>query len=468
MNRFVLFLFCYCFFTYSSGQINSKELTKTVSKFVNEKELVAANVGVFAIDGVSGKVLVNYQGNKEFATASLMKLITTATVLEQKGRDYRYETRILHSKYISKGILYGDLYIKGSGDPTFNSSHISSNNILADISNLLKKNGIKSIKGAIILDVSMFEMEVPPTWIWEDIANYYGTSVSPINYRDNLYHLYFKTGQAGTKAKIIDVFPKQPLQFDNQVYASSLHQDKTYIFGSPMSPIRLVKGTLPQYQKRYAVKGAMANAAKTFGDELQKELIARGISIEGEIKVESHKTKKEIRKLLGSVYSPALEDIVRLTNQKSLNLYAEALLHLVEGAKTNERKDLLEALKDFWQKKGLNTEAMHLHDGSGLSHFNTVSPNFFVELLQFMKNNEVFRHSLAISGKTGTLLWLGKGTPLEGRVQGKSGSMQQVLGYAGYLTTKSGKEVIFAIMVNNAQGARGDIQRKIAKMLQSW
>lgn len=467
MNNYLNLLLSFLFLPFISYGQNVKDI---VTQFSNQKGISTANVGVYAIDSQSGKILVNYQGHKGFATASLMKLITTATVLEQKGADYRYETPVFYSKHLKQGVIEGNLYIKGSGDPTFSSSHFMQNNILNSVSNLLKNKRVKAVKGDIILDLSMFEMEVPRTWIWEDIANYYGASVSPINYKDNLYYLYFKTGKAGTKAQLLRTFPIQNLQFENEVYASTLNQDQAYIFGAPMSDKRLVKGTLPQYRKRYAIKGAMSNPALTFGRELRNELKARGISITGEIKIKNSTPMEEV-KWLGTLYSPSLREIIKLTNQKSLNLYAEALLYLVEGTETMERKELLEAVKTFWRKNKLNTEAIHLHDGSGLSHFNTVSPLFFVQLLQFMNKSEyseVFRNSLAVSGKTGTLLWLGKGSTLDGRVLGKSGTMQQVTGYAGYLTANSGKEIIFAIMVNNAQDSSGEVRRKIAKMLQSW
>jgi D-alanyl-D-alanine carboxypeptidase/D-alanyl-D-alanine-endopeptidase (penicillin-binding protein 4) len=83
------------------------------------------------------------------------------------------------------------------------------------------------------------------------------------------------------------------------------------------------------------------------------------------------------------------------------------------------------------------------------------------------KNFSVFYESLPIAGKTGTLSSMFEGTIAEGNLRAKSGSLNRVRCYAGYLTTKAGKEVAFAIMVNNFACSQSEIKNRIEKLLLS-
>ncbi|PIF03611.1 MAG: D-alanyl-D-alanine carboxypeptidase/D-alanyl-D-alanine-endopeptidase, partial [Draconibacterium sp.] len=423
-------------------------IQKSIQNFVADVDFEHASVGIHVVRLSDGKVLGTYEAKKSLATASTLKVVTTATALLQNGADFRYKTPIGYTGKLQGGILKGDLVIKGVGDPTFNSKYFPENDALQKVVDLLKRKKITQIKGNIVLDDSNFKSEVPRTWVWEDIGNYYGAALHSINYRDNTYKINFQTGKAGTEARILSVIPKQNLTFENKVLASTVNADNAYIFGSPFSCERVVKGTLPQFRKSFIVKGAMPNPEITFGEAVKNALQKQGVMVTGKVQINS----VSIQEVLGYIQSPRLKEIITKTNQHSVNLFAEAMLRLVKNSKSNQQEDLLEALVEFWKNKGLHTDGLYLHDGSGLSHFNAVNPAFFTEMLRCMTQTKVagdFKESLAVSGKSGTLKYLGKNTNLVGKVQGKSGSMQQVCSYAGYMTTQKGEKVAFAILLNN-------------------
>ncbi|PIE99510.1 MAG: D-alanyl-D-alanine carboxypeptidase/D-alanyl-D-alanine-endopeptidase [Paludibacter sp.] len=224
---------------------------------------------------------------------------------------------------------------------------------------------------------------------------------------------------------------------------------------------------MPQFRKSFVVKGAMPNPTITFGEAVKNALQKQGVQVTGKVKINS----VGIQEVLGYIQSPTLKEIITKTNQHSVNLFAEAMLHLVKKSKSNQREDLLEALVEFWKNKGVNTDGLYLHDGSGLSHFNAMNSAFFTEILRYMAQTKVagaLKESLAVSGKSGTLKYLGKNTNLVGKVQGKSGSMQQVCSYVGYMTTQKGEKVAFAILLNNFSNSHSQIRKKIAKMLLKW
>ncbi len=442
-------------------------IQKSIQKFVDDADFEHTAVGIHVVRLSDGKVLGTYEAQKSLATASTLKVVTTATALLQNGSDFRYKTPVGYTGKLQGGVLEGNLVIKGVGDPTFNSKYFPENDVVQKVVDLLNRQKIIQIKGNIVLDNSNFSGEVPPTWVWEDIGNYYGAALCSINYQDNTYKITFQTGKAGTKAKILNVTPKQNLTFENTVLASTVNADNAYIFGSPFSRERVIRGTLPQFRKSFTVKGSMTNPAISFGEAIKDALQKRGIRVLGQIKTNS----VGIQEGLGWIKSPTLKEIIAKTNQHSVNLFAEAVLHLVKNSKSNQREDLIEALIEFWKNKGVNTDGLYLHDGSGLSHFNAVNPAFFTEMLRYMEQTKVagdFKESLAISGKSGTLKYLGKGSLLVGKVQGKSGGMQQVCSYVGYMTTQKGEKVAFAILLNNFSNSHSEIRQKIVKMLLEW
>ncbi len=466
MRNVLVFLIIIYWGNYSFAQ-NSGAIQKGIQQFVSDTDFKHSAIGIHIIRLSDAKVLGTYDAQKSLATASTLKVLTTATALLQRGAEFRYKTQVAYTGKIKLGVLYGDLVIKGCGDPTFNSKYFSKNNAVQRVVDLIKRKEISQINGDIILDISNFSSEIPATWTWEDIGNYYGTAFHPINYADNTYTINFQTKKVGIKSKILSVTPKQHLKFENKVIASKENADKAYIFGSPFSRERLITGTLPQFRKSFLVKGAMPNPEITFGEQLKETLQRKHIRILGKLKLGVRKTQH----ILGDILSPKLQEIITKTNQHSINLFAEAMLYLMKEGKNYQREDLVNELVQFWKSKGLNTEGLYLHDGSGLSHFNTVTPVFFTEMLRYMANTpeaNIFKESLAVSGKSGTLKYLGKGTRLVGKVQGKSGSMRQVCSYVGYMTTQKGEKVAFAILLNNFAISHTKVRQKITRMLLDW
>jgi len=453
MTRLTLnlsFITSILFLCFSACAQKQKDQTY-IDEFVNNDLFKSASIGIELCDLQTGEVLAKHQSEKSLTPASTQKLVTTATALEILGADFQFKTDVFIIGEIDKnGTLMGNLVIRGFGDPTLSSKYFPENNhFISSIYSELKKLGIRQINGQLLTDHSYYESSIPRTWIWEDIGNYYGAVPHPISYKDNTYTIHFESKEAGqlTKIKKVDNKPFN-LKLTNKVMASKINRDRAYIFGGTSSSQRSVEGTIPENRSDFKVKGALSRPELVLLKDLKAFLIAGGIPI----KNEKHRVKTQ--KTLLQFKSPPLSDIVALTNQKSINLFADHLLFQIGISQKKEGswQAGINAMKEFWQSQGIDTKGLFLHDGSGLSHFNAISAHTLNQILMHMNKSgqsDAFFNSLAISGKNGTLKNFGKQSTLINKFKAKTGSMTGVRSYSGILTKNDGKQVCISFIINN-------------------
>jgi D-alanyl-D-alanine carboxypeptidase/D-alanyl-D-alanine-endopeptidase (penicillin-binding protein 4) len=208
--------------------------------------------------------------------------------------------------------------------------------------------------------------------------------------------------------------------------------------------------------------------------ELVKTLELRGLLVSGGSKTVrlNHLSKPNYEqdlKLLFQQNSKTIKEIAFWTNFKSVNLFAEGLVNLL-GFYSNGDGSTNSGLKiigDFWKDK-INTSNLILNDGSGLSRLNAISAQHFCELLKYMstsKNYDDFKSTFPVAGTNGTISTLCKGGSGEGRIFAKSGTLNNTKSYVGYIDSKSGKKIAFAIIVNDFSCSSGEIKNKIETIL---
>ena len=143
-----------------------------------------------------------------FTPASVTKLITTATALEILGKDFTFKTYIEYDGELTNGVLNGNLYIRGGGDPTLGSYKMGDPRFMLSWAKIIKNAGIKEIRGAVIADVSLYDQEgVSPKWLWEDIANYYAPAIFALSIFDNTCRVTLRSGAEGSIPEIISHKP---------------------------------------------------------------------------------------------------------------------------------------------------------------------------------------------------------------------------------------------------------------------
>lgn len=208
-------------------------------------------------------------------------------------------------------------------------------------------------------------------------------------------------------------------------------------------------------------------------EALLQALKERGIAVEGAATTNTglrDSWKNADRSLILEHKSPALDSVVLHTNMKSINLYAETLLKTLgkelKGVGSTEMG--AEVVMEWLRQQDINMNGLNLEDGSGLSRFNTISAAQMTAILVLAQQSPyaaLFYSSLPTAGKSGTLKSIGGKTAAEGRVHAKSGSMQKIRSYSGYVEAKNGKQYAFSIIVNNYAASSSVIKKKLEALM---
>lgn len=435
-------------------------------------------------DVQEGRTVYSYDTDRLQSPASVLKTVATATALEILGEDYRYPTTLEYDGILENGTLEGNLYIKGSGDPSLGSSHFApgQNKFLSTWIAALQKAGIKHITGSVISDESIFDTEgVSIKWLREDMGNYYAPGSYGISIFDNMYKLSLQTGAAGTRPVLKGTEPDIPfIRFKNYLKAAPVSSDSAYIIGAPLDDVRYLYGVLPANREAYVLKGDIPDPALYLARYLTDQLQQKGIRVDGSpscyrIEVEENRWKKGERKEIVTTYSPTLREIASICNHVSHNLYADALVKTVGLQYKPRRNEMIssfgrgvQVVKEYWEKKGLDVFPLRMNDGSGLAPADKVSAGFMGELLVYMATesavSDAFIASLPQAGIEGSVRNFLKGSKLQGKARLKSGGITGVRSYAGYIT-KDGKTYAVAVFSNNYSCPMSRMTRALEKLL---
>jgi D-alanyl-D-alanine carboxypeptidase/D-alanyl-D-alanine-endopeptidase (penicillin-binding protein 4) len=441
-----------------------------------------AKISFKAIDLATGKDVASYKSSLAIPSASTTKLFSTGTAFELLGSNFTTSTRIYCKGKIGKdSVLYGDIYIRGGGDVSLGSRFFCEKGkelaFLNRWTDSLKAKGIKKIQGSVICDGSEFGYAgTPKSWNWDDIGNYYGAAAQGVNFYDNTIKIYFKTKSVGQKSQVLEIFPKiSNFSFKNDVIAGKVSDDNVIVFGANYSLNRYAQGSLPINQERFEVKGSMPDPEFQLAEEWVKVLQLRGLIVrDGAKGLRLDEKQEKINygaetKFLFQEKSKSVKEIAYWANFKSVNLFAEGLLNYIGLLQKNDgsTNTSIHALEKFWLGK-INIEGLILKDGCGLSKENAISATHFCDLLKYLyssKNYSDFKSTLPIAGVSGTIKNLCKGQAGEGRIYAKSGTISKVKSYAGYVVSKTGKNIAFAITVNNYGGSNSQVITEIEKVL---
>lgn len=468
----------------------NNKLLEQIHNFQNDSDLIHASWSICVMDVMKDSVIVEYNSHISLIPASTIKIITTATALAMLKWDFRYETVLEYDGTLDTalGVLYGNLYIKGSGDPSLGSEAFKKKSDTVSLTDrwakIISDKKIKKIEGGIVADATAFEDEIIPYgWIWGDIGNYYGAGASGINYMDNKFTLYFNSGKRNGDSTIISrIFPEIPNMKVLNYVRTRGYTDNAYVYGSPYSLVRYVKGTIPLNKVNYKVEGSIPDPPLFCAQSLDSSLRKIGISISKKASVlrktvpsadeflstdmqdstvtpsttlGSGDVTRVLRTSLHIHTSHTLDKIVYHTNMQSNNLFAESLLKTIAWKKTKFGEDQvgIDIVTNYWKEKKIDLKGFYMSDGCGLSRFNAITTRQLSQILREITRDSVlfywFYNSLPVAGKSGSLGKLCKGTLAENNLRAKSGYMTRVRSYAGYCTSKKGNLLCFAIIVNN-------------------
>lgn len=440
----------------ATAQTIKERLDVQVKKLTADSQMKHGILGFYVADANTGEVEYEHNGHVGLAPASTQKIVTSVAAFELLGKDYRYKTEFGYTGSINKGELNGDIYVKGTGDPTFGSSrygHAKAEIVLSSFASVIKQSGIKSINGNFYIDASSFSYQpLPGGWIWDDIGNYYGAGSWGLNWRENQYDLLLRPGsKEGDEVKITGTEPKlyTDLPINNLKTGKKGSGDNAYIYYPPYSANGFVEGTFEGASK---ISGSFPDAPKQFGFELEQLLLSLNLNPvkTGVLYEPSNKS--------GIIYthnSPSMDSIVYWFMKRSINLYGEALVKTIglEGSKVGSTDTGVAVVRRFYNDKGIATLAeLKIMDGSGLSPSNRLTAASLGKILVHAKKQS----------------WFGafeQSFPEFNGMKLKSGTIRGAKAFAGYHRSKEGKEYVVAIIVNNYDGSAGAVVNKMFRVL---
>lgn len=451
----------------SSAQSLPDRIAAAAANFDKDSQLQYSTWSLCVLNAKTGSLIFEKNKDIGLATASCLKTVTAATAFSLLGKDFQYKTLLQYSGSIRQGVLTGDLIIHGSGDPTLGTWRYDStkdNIVLSEWIRAVKKAGIKKIKGRIIGDDGAFDSQsLPDGWIWQDIGNYYGAGTSALTWRENQFDIFLAPGDAtGAAAKIVRISPSMKgIQFVNELttgQAGSGDQGNVYL--PSYRPIAYLRGSVPlDAGKSFSISGAVPDAALNCADRLRDTLGKAGIEV-NKPSTTSRLLKMEGRPLpvvtatIFTTLSPTLDKIIYWFLKRSINLYGEQLLKTLclQQHIPVSTANGVEIVKRYWSAKGIDTLALNIFDGSGLSPANRVTGYTLAKVLQMIQNEgwfPAYKNALpVINGMTM-----------------KSGHINGVCSYAGYSTAPDGTPVVFAFLVNNYNGRTAGIEQKMFRVL---
>ncbi len=444
-------------------------LRKAVDAIVSRPELAPASWGIEVRSLSSGRRLYARNAEKAFRPASNMKLVTTAAALDAYGPDARVRTTVETAGPVDGlGRILGDVYLVGRGDPDLSTRFAPGRPTAAfeEMADALVAAGVRRIEGRLVGHEGAFTGERRgPDWAWDDFAWGYGAEVSALSFSDNLVEAILKPGERVGDPAVLDVSPRlgcvavsssvTTAEAMPAAESPSADEETVSLEREPGSNEVRLSGHVPlggSWTGDLSVNDPARCAARVFADVLE----AKGVRVMGGVATSSDPLPAGTR-VLAAHESPTMAEIVRVVNKESQNLHAEMLLRLV-GLKAKGEGSLAtghEAVVGFVRRLGVPDEGWGLADGSGMSGFDLLTPRGLVALLVAMDRHPqaaAFRDSLPIAGVDGTLKDRMKGTPAEGRLVAKTGTMHLARALAGYVTTRRGERLAFAIVVNNHEG----------------
>ena len=405
-----------------------------------------ARWGVLVQDA-SDKTLFDRNASTLLSPASNNKIFTTAAALSKLGPNYQITTPVLGS---SSSATVNQLRIVGQGDPSLNTADLKT------LAQQLKGKGIKKVNLLVGDDTTFKGPNINPNWEAEDIGQAYAPPVNSLIINENIIGLILSPARQGQRLNVKweDPTDQQFWVLDNRSVTTS-RSGGEFLDVLPSGNRIVITGQLRAGSDSEPVGVAIPNEGNYLVRKFDNTLKQAGLQVSRATRVTRTPAPKSFVQL-AAIKSDPLSKLVATTNLQSNNLYAESLLKVLGSQRLAGSSDTrisgIAAIKDILAKQGVDTRQLQMVDGSGLAPNNRTSAKALVQTLQVMSkgsNAAIFRQSLPVAGRSGTLSTRFVGTPAQDRVFAKTGTISNVVSLAGYITPPNHSPLSFAVLVND-------------------
>jgi D-alanyl-D-alanine carboxypeptidase/D-alanyl-D-alanine-endopeptidase (penicillin-binding protein 4) len=442
-------------------------LQSKIDTLLNDSTLAPCFIGLKVVSLDNGNVLYERDSRKLFHPASNMKLLTAATGLHMLGRDFQYTTHLYSDAQPAHGVIEGNIYVKGTGDPLLTTDDLDT------IALALQEHGITSIRGDLVGDVSFFDsLYWGAGWMWDDEPDPDEAFITPLTVNDNSIELTVNAGNRVGDPTHIDIHPATSFM---DVINVSVTSNDTLL--PPLSVKRLNRKNTIVVQGRISPRSiprqfplSVWQPEMYFLDLLKSRLLDHGIALKGTARIGSTEGSNQLATRIHTI-----DSVLYSMNKRSDNIAAENLLKTIAAKRKGTPGSAaqgIEVMKEYLASIGIDTSAMILRDGSGVSWYNALSTDEIVTLLaKQYKDNQTFTtfyESLPIAGVDGTLEHRMMGTHAVKNVHAKTGTLTGNSALSGYVTSLDGKLLGFSMLCNHFPGKMNvlrDVQDKILELL---
>ncbi|WP_017380313.1 D-alanyl-D-alanine carboxypeptidase/D-alanyl-D-alanine endopeptidase [Paenisporosarcina sp. TG-14] len=462
------------------ANVEYAQLGNSINKIIQDERLDGATTGISIRKAATGELIYDHFGDTRLHPASNMKLLTAAVALETLGEEYRFVTEVLTDGHVKSGVLQGNLYLKGKGDPTLLTEDFDL------FAQKLASKGIKIINGNLVGDDTWYDnVRLSQDINWTDESYYYAAQVSALTASPNAdfdagtviveAHANSKVGKAAT----INVMPPTDMvKIINRSKTVASDGTKTVKIEREHGTNNIViEGVVPEggtvTREWITISEPSYYALDLFGKSLTK----KGITFAEKPKLTLGKTPRKAQ-LLTSKKSITLKELLipfmKLSNNSHADILAKEMGKVVYGEGSFEKG--LQVIEENSAKLGLDKDMMMIRDASGMSHINLIPANEVTNLLVSVQKKpwyNTFLTSLPVAGVSkrfvgGTLRNRMKIEPTVGNVKAKTGTITAVSALSGYATTRDGELLAFSILINNDLSKVTPIEDQIATAIASY
>ena len=417
--------------------------------------------------GKNGKVVASLNATKDRTPASVIKVLTTYASVLKLGFDYRWPTKFYITGILKNGVLQGNLWVKGFGDPTLNSEDLDK--IVSDI----HAEGISVINGDILIERSYFEVgKNDSSGFDKNLYSAYNAMPDAMMFNERVVTVCVIPKENRVHKKHVDESYKvvDQLEHVNKPCKGKYSWPRVKIDKSEVIPTVLLKGKISKRCGKRNICQVITKPYKSFYYALKDGLRQEGVAVRGDLKL--RKIPLEARGLF-THYSDPLEEIISETSKESNNLYVRHLLIFLGaklyGAPATVKKGR-DAIKYILDSRGaLGKGKLKIDNGSGLSRTSKMNANLLAEMLDHAYDHYGSRwmETLSIAGVDGTIKKRFRNTVVKKHAWMKTGTLKRVKNIGGYVKNRAGKYYTVVIIINSSRAKyRGSkLQDEIIKWL---
>ena len=435
-----------------------QQMPATVSAALAREHIPLSSVSIYVEKIGSTTPLIDLNGDKPMQPASTMKIVTTFSGLSMLGPDYHWKTTAYTDGTLIGGVLHGNLYIEGTGDPKLVPEE------LIDLVNQIHQAGIIGLEGDLVLDKRYFDVstrDAPP--LDDDVEAPYNVGPDPLLYAFKSLNFTLHPDAAAGNVDIDVLPPLAQLHVSNQ-----LHLSRGPCVGAALTPdvTPHPDGTVDaifagDYSARcgdHVTNIAVLDHTAFFGGGFIALWQQTGGTFHGAIREgATPSSAKEV----AVHHSPPLSDIVRDINKFSNNVMARNLFLTIGATQAKPPATTAGAaavIQTWLIHNHLAIPELVLDNGSGLSRDERVTAVGLADLLQAANASpvaQVFVESLPIAGVDGTMRHRLANQAVVGNAHIKTGTLSDVRAIAGYVASQDGNSYVVVSFINDPRSEAG-------------